>query len=130
MANYEGKDFKVSFNATDITANVRDPLTLSREAVVEDITPFGVQDQVQGYAGLRKVKDVPVGGLYDDTATTGTDALFVGIGATGTLLLTWGGSKTSSMSSIVKVYDRIADPKGKFSRYKATLSPTGAVTEV
>jgi|SRR5579883_2222280 len=130
MANYAGKDLTITFNGQAITANVRDPLTVSRESVIEDITPFGQQDQVFGYAGLRKGKAITVGGLYDDTPTTGTDAIFIAIGTSASLVIAYGGTKQSTVTAFVQSYDRVADPKGKFTRYKAVLQPSGAWTEV
>ena len=129
MAKYTGLNFKVSWNAVDITAMVLDPITFSRDGVVEDTTPYGVSDQQQTYAGMNKLPDITIGGLYDDTVTTGSDAVFNNVGASHPIVYTWGGTKTSSLTGIIKSYQRIAGV-GKVTRFKAVIAQVGPVTEV
>lgn len=80
------------------------------------------------YTGLKEGKPVTLTGVYDDTATTGPNAVFIGVGDTRTLLFTWGGSKTSSMEAIISNYKRIP-AKGDLTRFEVELIPTGTVTE-
>jgi hypothetical protein len=129
MAKYNGSNFKVSWNATDITSMVLDPITFSRDGVVEDTTPYSVTDQQQTYAGMNKLPDITIGGLYDDTVTTGSDALFNQVGVSHTIMYTWGGTKTTSLNGIIKSYQRIAGV-GKVTRFKAVIAQSGPVTEV
>jgi len=46
-----------------------------------------------------------------------------------TLLITWGGSKTTSVATHLIAYTRKADRNG-LTKWSAKLQPTGAVTEV
>ncbi len=54
--------------------------------------------------------------------------IFNALGATRTLKITWGSTKTTSVETIIVGYDRIAQV-GKLTEYEVTLRPTGAVTE-
>ena len=74
------------------------------------------------------VDDIELTGFYDDTATTGPDAVFNAPGETRTLKITWGGTKTSSVETIIAGYQRQAAVK-ESTKYTVTLKPTGAVTE-
>ena len=86
------------------------------------------------FAGLKKASEVTLSGFYDDTATTGPNAIFNDIGCeatasgTRTLKLTWGSTKTSSVETIIKNYRR-RPAKGNLTRFEVALVPTGAVTE-
>jgi len=54
--------------------------------------------------------------------------IFNAIGATRTLKVTWGGTKTTSAEAIIVSYERIAKVK-ESTKYTVTLKPTGAITE-
>ena len=82
---------------------------------------------------LKKGEDVVLEGLYDDTVTTGPDAKFSvtasGPSTAGTaLVITYGGSKTTTYSVLIKDYERML-VVGSLHRYKVTLTPTGQITE-
>ncbi len=66
-------------------------------------------------------------GFYDDEAAK-FDAIFIGIGGTRTVLLTWGGSKTTSFEAIIRTYARNSQ-RNSNTRATAALMPTGTVTE-
>ena len=133
MAKYGSDDLKVEVDNSggtlvDVTAHVTEINGYSVQAVLEESTPFGVAWEESIFSGVKLVDDVELTGFYDDTATTGPDAIFNDLGATRTLKLTWGGSKTSSVEAIIAQYDR--NPAVKEStKYTVTLKPTGAVTE-
>src|SRR5688572_31875270 len=83
--------------------------------------------------GMKQMADVVLGGFYDDTATTGPDALFVttasGPSTSGTtLIITYGSTKTTSVSTFIVKYRRTL-ALGKLHGFEVTLRPTGAVTE-
>lgn len=96
--------------------------------------PFGASWDVHKGIGVGKMPVVELGGVYDDTASTSPDALFAnrvpeGPSATErTLKFTWGGSKTTSVETILIGYRRSVDKAG-LTKWSARLQPSGAVTE-
>jgi len=99
------------------------------EAVLEEVTAAGDAAEAWAKVGLSRMAAFSFAGPFDDTASTGPDAVFKGIGAvTRTVKFTWGGSKTTSVEAIIAKYKRIAS-QGKLTGFEATMQPTGAVTE-
>ena len=102
---------------------------------VEDHRPVGASWDTHLAIGVGKMPVIELGGVFDDTAATGPDALFAGRvpegpgTATRTITFTWGGSKTTSVETILLTYRRTADKNG-LTRWLARIQPTGAVTEV
>ena len=133
MTKYGSDQLTIEFDnaggmLVDMTAHVTEINGLSVQAVLEESTPFGASWEESLYSGVKLADDVELTGFYDDTATTGPDAMFNALGATRTLKLTWGGAKTSQVEAIIAQYDR--NPAVKEStKYTVTLKPTGAVTE-
>ena len=133
MTKYGSDQLTIEFDnaggmLVDMTAHVTEINGLSVQAVLEGSTPFGASWGEALYSGVKLADDVELTGFYDDTATTGPDAMFNALGATRTLKLTWGGAKTSQVEAIIAQYDR--NPAVKEStKYTVTLKPTGAVTE-
>lgn len=113
----------------NMTAYITEVNGFGVEAVLEESTPFGVAWEESLYSGVKMVGDIEFTGFYDDTATTGPDVIFNALGATRTVKFTWGSTKTSSVEAIIRKYERIAKVKTT-TKYKVTLKPTGAVTEV
>ena len=105
-----------------------DDTTLAVEAVTEEATAFGDDWEAHISTGIKRADEITVGGFYDDTATTGPDAVFNTVGSTVAIVITWGGSKTSTFSAIVKKYERLGSV-GQMTRYVSTLQPTGEVQE-
>jgi hypothetical protein len=101
------------------------------EAITEESTAFGDAWVENLAVGVKQMADIELTGFYDDTATTGPDVIFNAPGNTisRTLKLTWGSTKTTSVETIIAKYTRIAKVK-TLTKYKVTLRPTGAVTEV
>ena|ERR1700733_9203064 len=129
MANYASKDVSVEVNSVNMTAGITDAVATELAALCEDTTPYGVSWPNQTWSGLKEGTDIPLGGLYDSTPTTGTDAVFGGgLGSTVPVIITYGGTKTSSFNAIISKYKRSMSAK-KLHRYTATLTITGAVTE-
>ena len=104
------------------------PPSFDREAILEEITAAGDNDEAHAKVGLNKVNTLDLGGAFDDQASTGPDVIFNSIGDTRTLKITWGSSKTSQVECIIKNYVRNA-VRGELTKYTVTLQPTGAVTE-
>lgn len=83
--------------------------------------------------GVRMMEPFDIVGFYDDTATTGPDAIFNDVAdgpadSTRTITVTWGGSKTTSVECWISAYQRAA-VRGELHLFTVTLTPTGTVTE-
>lgn len=99
------------------------------EALLEQSDTFGDIWMEQLATGSKRASPVTLKGFYDDTAATGPDVIFNAIGATRTLKITWGGSKTTSVETIIQTYKRMPT-RGELTKFEVTLIPTGVVTEV
>jgi hypothetical protein len=138
VANYGQSSVVVAFDNSGgtpvtMTAYVQEINGISVESLMEQSDSFGDSWQEFLPVGVRKNGDITLGGLYDDTATTGPDAIFNAPAATvattqRTLTITFGGSKTYAVECYIKKYDRMC-VRGKLHRYSVTLQPTGAATE-
>ena len=81
------------------------------------------------WSGVRRGEDFTVEGFYDDTASTGPDAVFNGTHAeTRTVEMTYGSTKKSTFEAWIVDYERLFT-RGELTRYRATIRPSGAVTE-
>ena len=116
---------------TDMSAYVTDVDGFEREAVTEDVTAAGDDDEVHAAVGLKRVGQITLRGPYDDTASSGPDVVFNAVGNTTlrTLTITWKSGKTSSVECVIVKYRRLPS-KGSFTMVEVVLQPTGAVTEV
>jgi len=118
----------------DITAHVITINDIDIESIVEEVRPLGQAWNQFLPIGVAKVAAIELGGLYDDTVSTGPDALFADRAPEGpsddtrTLTITWLGSKTTAVETYLVSYTRSIDKNG-LTKYKAKLQPTGAVTE-
>jgi hypothetical protein len=139
MANYGPADLTVEYDnaggsLVDITAHVLTVNDIDVENLTEEVRPFGASWDTHKTVGVGRMPVVELGGVYDDTAATGPDALFAGRvpvspgTSTRTLQFTWGGSKTTSVETILLGYRRTVDSAG-LTRWLARLQPTGAVSE-
>ena len=105
------------------------------EALLQETTAFGDSFVEQLSTGMRRAEPIVLGGLYDDTSSTGPDAVFNDVASgpadtasTRTITITWGGSKTTACEAIITNYTRTAT-RGELTAYEVTLTPTGTVTE-
>ncbi|HXO85230.1 MAG TPA: hypothetical protein VN803_06870 [Gemmatimonadales bacterium] len=134
MAKYGGKDFALSFAAQVMTAHILSINGFDVEAVTIDGKPFGTAYPKPIPTGDVNYSDIEVSGLYDDTATTGPDAVFRGNMPTGpasaasALVLTWGGAKTSTGTAFCVKYTRKVT-KNQITEFTATLRISGQMTE-
>jgi hypothetical protein len=128
MARYGPADAEISYSATVIPdATVIGDL--SREVITEEITPIGADDETHASVGVKRMAPITIEAPYSDDSNNLQDKLFdVGLGGTATLLVTFGGTKTVSVSTILQKIDRVIT-RGRLSIVRGTLVPTGAVTE-
>jgi hypothetical protein len=139
VANYGQSSVVVAFDNSGgspvtMTPYVQTINGISVEALLEQSDSFGDSWVEMLPVGVRKVSgDITLDGFYDDTATTGPDAIFnapapTPATASRTLTITFGGSKTFAVETFIKKYDRML-VRGKLHRYSVTLAPSAAVTE-
>ena len=103
------------------------------EALIEEAHSFGDSFFESLASGVRKCSDLVLGGFYDDTSTTGPDAIFNAVASstsatTRTVTITWGGSKTTSFEGLITKYSRSAS-RNELTKYEVTITPSGTVTE-
>jgi hypothetical protein len=139
MANAGSPDFIFMFdNVGGTPVNMSQYLLsvggVSVEAMTEESHAFGDSWQETLATGIRKMNPLDVEGLYDDVATVGPNAIFNDVAdgpadTTRTMTITWRTGKTTSVETLIAKHERIAS-RGALTRYRTTLQPTGAVTEV
>lgn len=128
MARYSSKDIDIKIGGQSIKGHVQDDITIGVEIGTEESTSYGSEYEEHISNGIKRMDPITVGGFYDDTASTGPDAKFNQLGETITFKIDWGGTKSTSVDTIVKRYERLGKV-GDMTRYVATLLPTGAITE-
>lgn len=118
----------ISYNGQTMTSFGTQIDGFERDTKMIDTTPFGAADATYVGSGVKRVKPVKISGFYDDTVTTGPDAVFNTLGTFATLILTYASGKTSTASAGVATYTR--KPKvDDLTMYEVTLQVSGAVTE-
>lgn len=130
MAKYSSKDLTLTVGGTDMTQHLLRIGNLKISAILQESHTFGDAWFEAISTGIKKGDDIVLGGFYDDTAATGPDAIFGGsaIGSTVAVVITWGGTKTSSFNAIIESYDRVPT-KNQMHEFNANLRPTGTITE-
>jgi hypothetical protein len=128
MSRYGPADAAITYNGQlipDATA-ITD---LKLGALEEEITPIGSAWETHAYVGVKRMPPITVEAPYaDDASQLLTTAEAVGVGGTATLLVGFGGTKTSSVSTILKSLSR-AIKRGALTLTQVELIPTGTVTE-
>lgn len=132
MARYSFADLKVEFDnaggtLVDMSAYITTINGIEKEALVEEITSAGDNDQRSAAVGVAKVGDITIAGPFDDTATTGPHAIFNAIGSTRTLQQTFGGSIVQVVETIIMKYS-IKTTRNALTQFEVVLRPTGAVS--
>jgi hypothetical protein len=118
----------------DISQYVQTINGIEIEGILEETHTFGDSWEESLPVGIGKTGQIEIGGVYDDTGATGPDALFAGripetpASSTRTFKMTYVGAKTTSVETYLSKYTRNPDKNG-LTKWKATLQPTGAVTE-
>ena len=139
MANSNPSGMKIEYDnaggtPVDISQYVMTINDVDVESVTEETHTFGDSWDEHTPVGIGRMAAIEIGGLYDDTAVSGPDALFAGrvpettTSTSRTLTITWGGTKTTSVETFLSSYKRTADRNG-LTKYTAKLQPTGAVSE-
>ncbi len=138
MAKYGSNSVTFEFDNSsgtlvDMSAHTLDINGVEIEAILEESHSFGDAWMESLATGLRKMADLVVGGFYDDTATTGPDVIYNAVfsspaDSTRTAKVTYGGSKTTSVETLIAKYKRTLS-RGALHKYETTLRPSGAVTE-
>lgn len=135
MANYGPDDLVVEIDITDggaltnITQQVQEIDGIDIESIMEMVRSFGDTWDEQAPIGVKRLQPITIGGLYDDTASTGTNAIFTSAHTVSrTFAVTYGSTKKSTVEVFIQNYRRIPQRDG-LTRYEAVLLPTGAVTE-
>jgi hypothetical protein len=118
----------------NISQHVQEINDIDVENIVEEVHTLGDTMEEWLGIGVGKVATIELSGLYDDGVAPAPDALFANripegpSVATRTLKITFGGTKTFSVETVLKNYRRKVD-RNAMTRWAAILQPTGAVTE-
>ncbi len=128
MAKYGSDELGITAGGQEMKTHVDTIGGMDVEALLQEGHTFGDAWVEQLYSGIKRGTPLELAGFYDDTVTTGPDAVFNTVGTTIAMVITWGGTKTSTFSAVVSVYRRLPT-RGETHRYSVTLIPTGAVTE-
>lgn len=129
MAKYGFDDGAITWNSQPLTSYVHADVEFSVEAFTEEGHTLGDSWVEQLFTGLKQGMPFTLECFYDDV-TNGPDDLFAGAeGTAATMVITWGSTKTSSFSAMLKRYTRRAS-RGQLHKARAEFLPTGAVTEV
>lgn len=128
MARYSPADASFSWAAA-LVPDVTIIGDFDKEAILEEITPIGVAWETHAKVGVSRLAPVTVEAPY---STTAGDLAVVAdtatVGGTVAIIVTFGGSKTCSFSSVVKSIKRTI-ARGALDKTVVTLQPTGPITE-
>jgi hypothetical protein len=134
MAGYNSTNIKLEYDVTvggalqDITAIVKSMGPIKVTGGMVETTPFGVAFPEFTTTGMKPYNDVTLEFPFDDTASTGSHALFGTVGQVKSFAVTYGGTKKTSGETILLDYER-PPVVGSPHLSKATLRWTGTVTE-
>lgn len=133
MARYGQADVTVEFDNSggtlvDISNYVTEIGDVPKEALLEQVDAMGDSWEEWAHVGVSRGGEIELGGPYDDTATTGPDALLNAVGSSRELKFTFGGTKTVLWNTIIKSYTRVI-ARGELTKFKAVLQTTGSPTE-
>ena len=119
-----------SSTAQDLTEYIDEIGDVSIEAMIQEGHTFGDDWVKQLFTGVKNGGEVTVGGFYDDTAD-GPDAVLGGanIGDTREVVITWGGTKTSTFNAVIKSYTR-SPSRGELTRFSCVLAVTDDIADV
>jgi hypothetical protein len=102
---------------------------IKRTALLQERTPFGQTWLQFLFTGMKSLDKISMLLLYDDAAVPAPDAMFTAKeGEQRTFKITYGGTKTTSVETLIESSERIAKVKEK-TLMRVELQPTGTVTE-
>jgi hypothetical protein len=134
MAGYNSTNIKLEIDVTvggalqDITSIVKSMGPIKVTGGTVETTPFGVAFPQFTTTGMKVYADIPLEFPYDDTATTGSDAVFKGVGETRSFKVTLGSTKTVAGEVLIVEYER-PPVVGSIHLSKSLLRFSGTVTE-
>jgi len=128
MARYGPNSAAVTYASQSI-ADVTVIGDLERLARMAEITPIGAVAETHAFIGVTGMPPVTLEAPYSDDSNLLRDKVDdTGLGGTATLLITFGGTKTMSVSTIVTAIRRNIS-RGNLTMFAVDLQPTGTVTE-
>ena len=130
MAKYGSDDLVITVGGTDLSNYVDEIDGVDIEALIQESHAFGDAWVEQLFSGVKRGNPITIAGFYDDTGATGPDAKLGGaaIGTIVAVVITWGGSKTTTFNATITNYRRLP-VRNESTRFSATLSPTAVMTE-
>lgn len=138
MAKYGSNSVVVEVDSTDggslvdITQYVLSINGVVVEKLLEESHTFGDSWFESLQVGLSRMDDIELEMFYDDTASTGPNAIFniatVTHAVSRTLKITYGSTKTTSVETFIMRYSRLPS-RGALTKARVVLRPTGAPTE-
>lgn len=128
---HNSTELVTTFATKDMTAHITKFAGIELEGMFEDATTLGDTLKKSIFGGVTEIKDPEVEGWWDDTPTSGPQAVFGTIGASGPLAVVWGNAKSTTIATMaIKAYARTPEV-GKPTAFKATLTNVGTtITEV
>lgn len=128
MARYGPADASITYSSQSI-ADCTVIGNLERMARNQEITPIGASAETHAYVGVTGMGVITLEAPYSDDANLLRDkADDVGLGGSATLVITFGGTKSMSVSTI-QVAQRRNIARGALTVFQVDLQPTGTVTE-
>lgn len=135
MAKYGSASVKIEYDdapggsLVDVTAHVLSIGGMTIEQITEQSNPFGTSAEAHTPVGVQRVPDIEIEGFYDDTASTGPDAVFGAPDdgpndATRTLAVTVGARKFTMETRLVSY--TVLPQNNQLTRYRATIRQAGA----
>jgi hypothetical protein len=120
----------VKVGAQDISQYIQVISGIDLTVDTEEQTPFGVTTKTHASTGVKSYAQFTMDGFYDDTITTGPDALLgpAALGTTVNIAIGYGAAKATTLPCIVKGYRRLPR-RGALTGAQYTLLPTGPATE-
>lgn len=133
MAKYGSDDVVIEVDNSggtlvDLSQYIDTINEINISAMLQESHAFGDAWVENLYTGVKMTAPITIEGFYDDTSTTGPNAVLNSLGDTRTFKITYGSTKTTSVEAVLTSYVR-RPVRGELSRFTCTLTPTGAVTE-
>lgn len=135
MAKYGSNALTIEFDNTtpaliDISNFITEMSGITLMDPTEESHAFGDSWVEHLYTGVVNGEDVSFSGFYDNTLPDGPNDIFNDIGnsVTRTLRITWGGTKTTDVETVIKSYNKSAT-RGELTKFEVVLAQTGAATE-
>ena len=137
MSKYSSKDFVIKIDKSD--GGALQDMSSYIDQLPEIVKLFNTVEATCASdtyekaiaTGIIGLQQITIGGFYDDTASTGPDAVFNTAGYAGaerTLEITYGSTKKTTVEVIIVEYARLGKVKDE-TRFRAVLRPTGTLTE-